>query len=97
MAQQHASGQFIYAAPDCPEVYFLTGLRNPTRTLFDFFDEQEGRTQRILNAIQNHHVNVIVVASQQPFSPPIAPDLLSALKDQFPQSAKVGRFVVRWR
>ena len=95
--QQHANGQFIYADPDCPEVYFLAGFRNPTRTLFDFFDAPEGRTQRILNAIQNHHVNVIVLASQQSFSPPIVPDLLAALKDRFPQSANVGRFEVRWK
>ena len=35
----HASSGYMYATPDCPEVYFLSGLRNPTRTFFDFFDE----------------------------------------------------------
>src|SRR4051794_41762965 len=27
----------MYAAPDCPEVYFLARLRNPTKTLFEFW------------------------------------------------------------
>jgi hypothetical protein len=39
-----ANGKLIDATPDCPEVYFLYGFRNPTRTLFDFGDEQAGRT-----------------------------------------------------
>src|SRR5439155_25723243 len=30
LVQSHAAGKFIYAAPDCPEVYFLSGLQNPT-------------------------------------------------------------------
>src|SRR5439155_617081 len=29
----HARGDYIWAGPDCPEVYFLAAKRNPTRTL----------------------------------------------------------------
>ncbi len=46
--RSYATGQFMYAAPDCPEVYFLTGLRNPTRTLFDFLDDGEQDVTRVL-------------------------------------------------
>jgi hypothetical protein len=35
---------FVYVTPDAPEVYFLSGLRNPTPVFYDFFAEQEGRT-----------------------------------------------------
>jgi hypothetical protein len=45
---EHARGPYLYCTPDCPEVYFLFGFRNPGRTLFDFFEEPAGRTSRIL-------------------------------------------------
>ena len=97
LVQAHARNDYIYAAPDCPEIYFLSGLRNPTRTLFDFFDEPQGRTQRILNVIEGHSVNVVVLASEPPFSQPIAGELKDALIARFPNSETVGRFEVRWR
>ena len=41
LLSQHGSGKYIYATPDCPEVYFLYSFRNPTRTLYDFNDDPE--------------------------------------------------------
>lgn len=46
-------GEFIYAAPDCPEVYFLADRRNPTPTMFDFFDQQPDRADRILELLDD--------------------------------------------
>ena len=40
---EHAHGEYIYAAPDCPEMYFLYKFRNPTRFFFDYYDELSGR------------------------------------------------------
>lgn len=97
IVEQHAAGDYIYAAPDCPEVYFLSGRRNPTRTFFDFFDDPAGRTARILNAVAGHDVSVVVFASDPSFSKPIAPDLRAALEERYPQSTTVGRFEIRWR
>ncbi len=101
LVQQHAAGGYIYAAPDCPKVYFLSGLRNPTRTLFDFFDNAMGRTERILNAIEAHQVKVVVIRNDRrilrQFSPSLPPDLAGALQQRFPNSATVAWFEVRWR
>ena len=36
LVRQHATSGYIYASPDCPEVYFLAGLQNPTRKIFEF-------------------------------------------------------------
>ena len=36
--QNRASSKYLYATPDVPDLYFLTGLNNPTRTLWDLFD-----------------------------------------------------------
>ena len=98
VVQEHAAGNsFIYAGPDCPEVYFLSGKQNPTRTLFDFFDPPEGRTARILATLDLHQVKVAAILTQPAFSPPMASDLQAALRERFPNSARVGKFEVRWR
>ena len=98
LVQQHAgASDFIYAGPDCPEVYFLAEKHNPTRTLFDFFDEPAGHTARILAAIEAHHVEVVAILVRPEFSPPMPPELVSELRREFPNSTEVGRFEVRWR
>jgi hypothetical protein len=98
LVQQHAgASDFIYAGPDCPEVYFLAEKHNPTRTLFDFFDEPAGHTARILAAIEAHHVEVVAILVRPEFSPPMSPELVSELRREFPNSTDVGRFEVRWR
>jgi hypothetical protein len=94
---EHARGQYIYATPDCPEVYFLYGFRNPTRTLFDFFDDPTGRTERILEAIRQHDVNLVVINLSPAFSHPIPKDLRVLLEQQFPNHAQLQKFEVRWK
>jgi len=97
LLQAHASGQFIYAAPDCPEVYFLAGLKNPTRTMFDFFDEPTGHEERILNAIESHNVKVVAINQEPPFSLEINDAVDEVLEARFPYSKRVENFEVRWR
>ncbi|MGI8403072.1 MAG: ArnT family glycosyltransferase [Gemmatimonadaceae bacterium] len=95
--QQHARGGFTWASPDCPEVYFLSGLRNPTRSLFDFFDEETGRTARILSALDQHGVTAIALNSSPAFSAGIPDELVNALKVRYPFGTNVGKFQIRWQ
>lgn len=97
MIQEHAAGEFIYAAPDCPEIYFLSGLRNPTHTSFDFFDNPMGRKQRILDMIDQKHITVVAINKAPYFSRPLDPILKTALEDYFPHSVELEQFEVRWR
>lgn len=59
--EAHAHGAYIYCAPNCPEVYFLSSRMNPTGTLFDCLDPDfltaPVRLERILMAIQDHKVS----------------------------------------
>jgi hypothetical protein len=91
------AGSYIYASPDCPELYFLAQRRNPTRTLFDFFDDTTGRDARIVRALESHHVAAVVINTTPLFSPPVTPALHAVLRDRYPDSAVAGAFVVRWR
>ena len=95
--QARARSDFIYATPDCPEVYFLSGLRNPTRTFFDYYDDPVGRTVRILDAIEQHQVRLVVLNREPSFSGDVPPELTASLTAWFPYAMEVGRFHVRWR
>ena len=95
--RQRAGGDYIYVAPDAPEVYFLSGLRNPTRTLYDFFDEPEGRTERVLRALEEHDVRVVALNRGPQFSEPVSGALREALERRYPAADTIWRFEVRWR
>jgi len=67
------AGDYIYAAPDAPEIYFLSARRNPTRTFFDFLDTDfdsnpSGRAGRIMALLDEHDVRLVVIKQQAEFS-----------------------------
>ncbi|HEX5409138.1 MAG TPA: glycosyltransferase family 39 protein [Gemmatimonadaceae bacterium] len=97
LVRARARSSYIYCTPDCPEVYFLAGLRNPTRTIFDFFDEPVDRTTRIMRTLAEHDVHVVSLNQNPEFSGPVPQDLESALEARFPQHSRIGNFIVRWR
>ena len=96
LVRAHATGGYGYAAPDCPEVYFLAGLRNPTRTIWDFLDDSAGRTARVLRALDDHEVSAVAIDTRPPFSRPLAPELLDSLARRYPRREPVDVFLVRW-
>ncbi len=93
----HASGGYTYATPDCPEVYFLAGLANPTRTLFEFLSDTTGQTARVLRALEDHHVTAIALNRMPAFSGPLPQDQQDSLAARYPRIDSLDRFTVRWR
>jgi hypothetical protein len=96
----HAGGPYIYAGVDCPEVYFLSGERNPTGTIWDFLDPDffsGSRTPRILETIADHDVKTVVLHNDPYFSGREPAELREALDARFPNSERVGDFEVRWK
>jgi hypothetical protein len=88
----HFPGGRLVAGPDCPEVYFLTGLVSPSGTLFDFLsDEDDDAARRWLTA------DAIVVNHLPWFSPQVPERLVADLRREFPHGERVGRFEIRWR
>ena len=92
-----AEGSYIYAAPDCPEVYFLSGRKNPTRSMYQLFDESPKRTEGVLDLIDRHDIKVVVINDHPEFSPTISDELRDALKARFLFSKEVFRFTILWR
>ncbi|GMV05939.1 MAG: hypothetical protein AMXMBFR53_22160 [Gemmatimonadota bacterium] len=95
--QELSRSEYTFATPDLPEVYFLSGLRNPTRTLFDFFAAPEGRTADVLERLEAHRVDVVVLNLRLRFSGPPPEDLVAELEARYPKAARVGDFILRWR
>jgi hypothetical protein len=97
LLQRHAVGKFMYAAPDCPEVYFLSGFKSPMRHSFEFAGDTVGNIAQILHTLDGLNVNVVAINEDPQFSGPMSPALYGALEERFPHSAEIGKFQVRWK
>jgi hypothetical protein len=93
----HATGGYTYAGPDAPEIYFLTGLRNPTRAFFEFLEPAEQSPARVLAVLNRHKVTAVAINRDMKFSPPLNPELEAAFARRFPHATTVGKFTVRWQ
>lgn len=86
----------IYAGPDCPEVYFLSGKRNPTRTMFDFLSPEREDGPWMNKVFTDTSVRVAVINTAPIFSTPLRPDVIAVVEQRLPRAQKIGRFLVRW-
>jgi hypothetical protein len=94
--QQHAAGGTIYAGPDCPEIYFLSGFPNPTRALFDFLTPAPMDERTMAKLLSDGSIRAVVVNTAPLFSPRLEPGALRLIEARFPSSQRIGRFVVRF-
>ncbi len=97
MVQALSRGPYVYATPDCPEIYFLSARRNPTRTLFEFLDPDSNAPSPILDVLDRANVRVVVINRRPLFSPPVSDELVSGLRARYPLAREVGRFLVVWK
>jgi hypothetical protein len=95
LVTKYARGYVILAFPDCPEVYFLSAKKNPTRALFDFLAPQ--RQEEVVATLDRAHPSLIVLNRWPGFSRPPASSLERLLEHRYPHVEHVGRFTVRWR
>ncbi len=97
LIRRHSNSTYIYAGPDCPEIYFLSGKRNPTRKMFDFLSDSENTPIFVTELLNEKKINLVVVNRKPHFSDPLDPKLSATLKDHFSHSVDVGHFTVRWK
>ena len=96
LLRARARGGYTWASPDTPELYFLSGLRNPTRTLFDFFEDSTGRNTRVLHTLDTHGVTAIVINTAPWFSPQVTREMYALLSSRYPRAQWVGPYQLRW-
>jgi len=92
LLQQHSRNGLLYAGNDCPEFYFLAGLKNVTR------NDGGAQPDKVLRALRTSDVNVVVI-NEAPFFPgaEMNPEIRAEVARRFPQSELVGIFRVFWR
>jgi hypothetical protein len=93
----HARGGYTLAGPDAPEIYFLSGLRNPTRRIFDFLEAGGVDSRQLLEEVDRHGISAVAINREVRYSQPIDATLDSALAARLPRLVAVGKFAIRWR
>jgi hypothetical protein len=90
---EHASKGPVLATPECPEVYFLSGLNNATK------NDGALSAGEMLRAIQdNDDMKVVVINDSSVFSQStLTPELVRAVAIRFPQRVPIGKYWVFWR
>jgi len=89
---EHAGTGAVIATPDCPEVYFLSGLKNPTQ------NDGALSPEEILKAIESRDINVVVINDSSMFSQStLTSEVIRALSMNFPHRTQTGKYWVCWR
>lgn len=86
--------QTIFAGPDCPDVYFFTGRRNPTSTMYDIFAAGPIDPQLTPTIAQRDEIGAVVMNMVPQFSKPWSDDTRRCLEQRMGLRAQIGRFVV---
>jgi hypothetical protein len=95
---RHASGEWMYVWHDAPQLYFLAGLRNPTGTLYETFDDSASRTAaHLMRALRTHDVRLVVLTDPAGAARPMEPAFRAWLLATYPEAETVERYDVRWR
>jgi hypothetical protein len=90
--QQHSPNGLMYAGNDCPELYFLSGLKNVTR------DDGGAPAEDVLKALQSDDLNLVVI-NEAPFFPGgrMSPQVRAEVARKFPHNSQFGIFHVFWK
>lgn len=90
--QAHSPNGFMFAGNDCPELYFLSGLRNVAN------DDGGEPPEEILKAIRFDDLNLVVI-NDGPYFPGAAmrEDVRAEVMRRFPHMKRFGIFEVFWK
>jgi hypothetical protein len=90
--REHATNDLLIATAECPDLYFLTGLQNPTT------NDNGLTSEELLRVLPRPDVNVVAINTGSTFSGgEITQEVVQELKRQFPNSVRVGKYWIGWR
>lgn len=96
LVREKSHGHAIYAGPNCPEVYFLSALPNPTRTVLDFLEDFYNRSDALFRFLEEKQIRVFVLNRAPDVSRPLRPKFRAAVLARFQHSIEIGRFTLLW-
>lgn len=90
--REHSPNGLMFAGNDCPELYFLSGLKSLAH------DDTGASPEEILKVIQSDDLNLVVI-NDAPFFPGAAmrPDVKAEVIKRFPHATRFGVFNVFWK
>ncbi len=90
--REHSPNGLMFAVNDCPELYFLSGLKNV------WHDDTGASPEEILKAIQTDGLNLVVI-NDAPYFPGAAmrPDVKAEVFKRYPHTARFGIFQIFWK
>ena len=97
LVQDKASGGAIWAGPDAPEIYFLSGLPNRTRTFFDFLDGPAQNSISLVDRVAALEAKVVVVKKNAQFSPALSLAVVDSLRRTYTSQRDFPGYLVLWR
>ncbi|MGH7653740.1 MAG: hypothetical protein ACREN6_03665 [Gemmatimonadaceae bacterium] len=93
---KRATSEWLFVWHDAPEIYFLTGMRNPTRTLFEAFSDPAGQTTgAVERLLREKNVGVVVLTRRETAERPMPLALRQWIEREYPSVAWVGATEVR--
>ena len=89
---EHSPNGLMFAGNDCPELYFLSGLKSVAH------DDTGASPDEILKVIQSDDMNLVVI-NDAPYFPGAAmrPDVKAEVIKRFPHVTRFGIFSVFWK
>jgi hypothetical protein len=92
IVREHSPNGLLIATPESPELYFLSGLRNPTGNDLGL---SPGELSQV---IDRPDLNVVAINLQPIFPQNLPPPALARrLAGLFPHSQRVGRYWIGWK
>ncbi len=88
----HSPNGLMYAGNNCPELYFLSGLKNITR------NDGGATPDEVLRALQSENLKLVVINEVPYFvSARTSLEMKAEVAKRFPESARFGIYQVFWR
>jgi hypothetical protein len=90
--RDHSPNGLMFAGNDCPELYFLSGLKNVSP------DDSGAPPEEILRIIQADDLNLVVI-NDAPYFPSatMRPDVKAEVIKRFPYTTRFGIFQIFWK
>jgi hypothetical protein len=95
--QENSAGRYILAVPDAPQIYFLSGRENPTRSMLDHLEDPAERLAEVREALRAGLPDLVVFQNKSSLAPGLDPQMKVLLEEAFPEAREIGHFTVRTR
>ncbi len=93
----HRGSGTVFAGPELPEVYFLSGTTSPGRDSYSLFATAARDSAQLPRALDTAAASVIVIKPHPIFLRPLGNDVYRWLAIRYPQGEALDSIEVRWR